>query len=197
MQWSIANGDTETGVTSMLMNACVDAGDILLQRRVAITATDTGGSLSHRLAAHGASVLMETLDALRSGDFPRHIQDPACATSAPKLRKSDGNIDWTRSARDIHNQIRGFDPWPGTYCEAPAGSAHRLRVTQSRIEARDGTIPGEGMPGRVIDVSGKGPLVATGDGSLRLIEVQPAGKRRMTGAAFLHGHPLVCGDYLG
>ena len=197
VQWAIANGDTESGVTTLFMNARIDAGDILHQERVAISPDDTGGSLSQKLAARGARLLMTTLDDIRNDDVTRHPQDLAAASRAPKLKKSDGNIDWTRSAQDIHNRVRAFDPWPGTYCEAPLGSGNRLRITRSRAETAAEEAAGAMVPGQVVSVSKQGPLVATGDGLLRLLEVQPAGKRRMTGGAYMHGHALGGNDHLG
>jgi methionyl-tRNA formyltransferase len=195
VQWALANGDSETGVTTMYLNPRVDAGDIILQDRLPIEPRDTGGSLSSRLAQRGAVLLTRTLDAIRDGTARRVPQDPALATPAPKLRKADGKIDWTRSAREIHNRIRGFNPWPGCYCELPAGSGRRLGILAARVE------PGadaEGLePGQVCGISGDGPLIQTGNGRLCLLRVQPAGKRAMQGAAFLRGHRMGCGERLG
>jgi methionyl-tRNA formyltransferase len=107
------------------------------------------------------------------------------------LTKEDGRIDWPQPAAMIRNRIRGFVPWPGCYCEAPDGSDHRLRVIKARVEPRNG------VPGTVLEVRGDGPLVACGEEALRFLDVQPEGKKPMTGVAYLSGHKLRVGELLG
>ena len=192
IQWSIANGETQTGVTVMYMNEKMDAGDIIMQRTVDIGAHDTAGSLHDRLALVGAPLLIDALDAVSRGNVTRVPQDESRVSLARKLRKADGRIDWSRPACELYNHVRGFDPWPSCYCVLPSRrSMHRtLKVLQTKIEA------GVGRPGEVIECGETGPLIATGDCALRLVEVQPEGKRRMAGADFLHGHRLERGDFL-
>ncbi len=199
IQWAIANGDRHTGVTTMLMNAEMDAGDILMQESVAIGPDETADVLHGRLAEVGAGLLMRTLRDWWAGRLIPTPQESARATLAPKLRKADGEIDWTRPARITYDRFRGFYPWPGTVCRCPpAGDGPaigskdrpddgRLKVLRLAVE------PGQGAPGEVLDVGGAGPLVATGEGALRLIEVQAPGGQPMSGAAWLRGHPWAAG----
>lgn len=168
----------------------MDTGDIIAQRVVPIEETDTAGQLHDRLAGVGASLLCEVVRDIVAGRSERRPQDESLATYAPKLAKSDGKIDWTRSAGDIYNRIRGFNPWPCCYCTLP-DTRDSLRVLSSRVESCTGA------PGEVMDVKGDGPLVACGDDGLRLLEVQPQGKRAMRGTAYLCGHALQLGDRLG
>ena len=191
IQWAIVNGAHTTGVTAMFMNERLDAGDIVRQAPVPIAADDTAGTLHDRLAEEGARLLVEIMDALREGPLSRAPQAELEATYAPKLRKEDGRIDWTRPARDIHNRVRGFTPWPGCFCGEAQGAGRKLRVLRTRVEA------GIGAPGEVLSLAGEGPLVATGDQALCLIEVQPEGRKAMSGEAYLRGHPLRQGERLG
>ena len=189
--WAIAHGESVTGITTMFMNARMDAGDILRQAPVAITPDDTGGSLQARLAAAGAGLLLQTLDDLRAGRAARVPQNEAEATLAPKLSKADGRIDWALAATAIVNRVRAFNPWPCCICGLPGPEARPLRVLRARTE------PGQGLaPGTVLGDASAGPLVQAGTDAVRLIEVQPEGRRPMTGTAFLQGHPLRPGARL-
>ncbi len=190
IQWAIANGDKETGITIMHMDVGMDTGDIISQRTVPIDADDTAGSLHDRLGVVGAELLCETLRDVVAGRATRTPQDESMASLAPKLSKQDGKIDWTRSADDIYNRIRGFNPWPCCYCAVSSGRSHTLRVLTGRLE------DGAGEPGQVLDVKGDGPLVACGEGAIRLLDVQPEGKRVMRGNAYVCGHALQRGEIL-
>ena len=187
IQWAIANGDEVTGVTAMFINDRMDAGDMLGTREVPIMTEDTSTTLSARLAMAGAVLLAETVDAIVGGTAVRTEQDETEVTYAAKLKKEDGRIDWTLPADDLYNRIRAFNPWPGCYCHI---AGRTLKVLGSRKEA------GAGRPGSVLEKGADGPLVATGEGALRLVEVKPEGKRAMDGGAFLCGHPLKEGDLL-
>jgi len=184
IQWAIANGEKVTGVTIMFMAAGMDTGDIITQTRVEIGEAETGGELHDRLGTVGARALIEALSLFAAGNVPRREQDDSEATYAPKLRKADGEIDWTLAARDLYNRVRAFNPWPCCRCRL---GGHSLRVLAARME------DAAGEPGTVLDVSGNGPLVAAGEGSVRLVEVQPEGKKPMDGAAYLRGHKLEVG----
>lgn len=189
IQWAIANGDAVTGVTTMLMNPEMDGGDILLQEPVEIGDGETAGELHDRLARTGAGLLLRTLEAWLAGTLTARPQDPGQATLAPKLRKQDGQIDWTRDAREIYNRIRAFNPWPGSYCAVRgAGDAGVLKVHRVAVEA------GEGPAGRVLAIGAEGPLIAARHGAVRLLEVQPPGGRVMSGAAYWRGHPVEIGQ---
>jgi methionyl-tRNA formyltransferase len=203
VQWAIARGEHTTGVTSMFMNEKMDQGDIILQQAVPIEDTDTACSLRRRLDGVAARLLIKTLDALREGDPPRRAQDGSRASLAPKLTKAHGRIDWTSPAADIYNRIRGFNPWPGCFCTVPGRPARKLKIMEARVggeaaaDAGRSRAPAETAPGAVLSVAGDGFLVATGEGTLRVIEVQPEGKQPMSAASYLCGHKLQVGDSLG
>jgi methionyl-tRNA formyltransferase len=190
IQWAIANGESETGVTTMVMDAGMDTGDIILQRAVPIGPEETAADLHDRLGAAGGDLLRTTLAGLPAGDLPRIPQDDEVATMAPRLAKADGRVVWSRPAREIHNRVRGFNPWPGSVCFTPGGKRLKLwHVAQASIQAG-------GSPGAVVSFSEGQPVVATGQGGIRLLEVQPEGGKVMDGAAYVRGHALALGDQL-
>ncbi len=191
IQWAIANGDTETGVTILYVTERMDAGDILMQERAPIREDDTTATLEPLLAELGASLLVRALDDIRESRVRATPQDESKVVLAPKLRKEDGRMDWPMTASAIRNRIRAFQPWPGSFCEVPEGSGHMLKVLNARVEKKTGE------PGVVLECGNDGPLVACGDQSLRLLEVQPEGKKPMPGSAFLCGHRLTPGVRLG
>jgi len=188
VQWAIARGETTTGVTAMYINEAMDAGDIIDQIMESIRTDDTAGTLSKRLAIHGACLLDRTLDAVHKKTVSRISQVEEQATYAPKLKKSDGQIDWDLSAVEINNRIRGFNPWPGCYCEFPDGRI--VRVLKACVEE------GSGISGSVLEARGDGPLIQTGKCALRLLELQPQGSKSMNGISFLCGHPIKEGERL-
>ena len=190
IQWAVANGEKETGVTTMIVSPELDAGDMLLQQEMAIGPEDTAGDLHERLAHVGADLLVETLEGLDRGEIRARPQDEASASYAPLLKKSDGEIDWTLPAQGIYNRVRGFNPWPGCFTCLPGGR-DKLKVHRVRVE------PESGNPGEIIDRSEDGPLVAAGYASVRLLEVQAEGRKKMSGSAYLAGHGLRVGDLLG
>ena len=191
IQCAIANGDTETGVSVLYVTGKMDAGDIILQDAVSIHGEDTALTLEPRLAEVGAGLLIGALDLIREDRVIRKSQDESRVTFAHKLTKEDGRIDWPQPAAVIRNRIRGFVLWPGCFCEVPDGSGHMLRVLKARVE------PARRVPGMVLELSGDGPLVACGEDALRLLEVQPEGKKPMSGAAYLNGHKMKIGELLG
>ena len=190
IQWALANGETETGVSVLYVTPKMDAGDILAQEKFPITPDDDYGALEPKLSAQGAELLVRVLDGFRAGRTQGTPQDEAQATYARKLAKEDGLVDWSLPAEAIRNQLRGFSPWPGAYTFLPGGIL--LKLHEVKVEA--GAVA---LPGMVLDAAGAGPLVATGSGALRLTQVQPAGKKSMPGAAFLCGHKLAIGAQLG
>ncbi|HNX53076.1 MAG TPA: methionyl-tRNA formyltransferase [Pontiellaceae bacterium] len=185
IQWAVAGGDTVTGVTILYVSEKMDAGDIILQRNVPIGPDDTSATLEPVLANAGAELLMEAVEQIRSGTVQRHPQDETAATEVRKLTKEDGRIDWNLSAEILRNRIRGFTPWPGCFCEMPDGQ--RLKVVRVAVEAR------KGAAGEILETTGAGPLVAAGEGALRLLAVQPSGKCVMDGSSYLRGYPLAPG----
>lgn len=186
---SILAGDDETGVTIMQMVLAMDAGAILHQSHLAITGEDTGGELENKLAALGGQALGEALDLWREGRLTAREQDPSLVTTAPLVQKSDGRIDWTRPAADIERATRALDPWP---CATTTRGETLLKVWRARVEDA-----ATGAPGTVVSVDKQGPLVATGEGALRLLEVQAAGKKRMKAADWANGARVAAGETLG
>ena len=191
IQWAIANGDKQTGVTAMYMNQGMDAGDIIAQRSVPIPPEADAGQMHTRLAQEGAILLARVVADIRRGRMQRTPQDEQQVTFAPKLTKADGHIDWSHSAEQIANRVRAFNPWPGAYCERfGAERTGKVKILKARAE------DAAGQPGQVIEVSECGPLVAAQRGALRVLQVQPAGRRSMSGAEYLHGYEVSVGDML-
>jgi methionyl-tRNA formyltransferase len=190
VQRALENGDAVTGVTIMQMNEAMDAGDILAQRELAVGADDTAATVLDRLSSIGGLLMKETLDRLSQGKISSRPQNGALVTFAPKLKKEEGQMDWLQSAVMLSNKVRAFNPWPVANCGMGSPEGERLQVYRAGVE------PGSGEPGVILDVKGNGPLVATGQGALRLLEVQAAGRKRMNGAAFLCGQRLKPGDKL-
>ncbi|MFA7257427.1 MAG: methionyl-tRNA formyltransferase [Kiritimatiellales bacterium] len=185
IQWAVANGDTVTGVTILYVSEKMDAGDIILQCEVPVGSDDTSATLEPVLAARGAELLMKAIEQIRNGTVKRCPQDDNVATEVCKLTKADGRLDWTLPAENLRNRIRGLVPWPGCFCVMPDGQ--RLKVLRAAVEDR------KGMPGEILETAGAGFLVAAGEGALRLLEVQPAGKCPMAGESYLRGYPLAPG----
>ncbi len=181
IQYAIWHGDRETGVTTMFLNEQMDAGDIILQRAESIGPDDTAATLHDRLARLGAGLLVETVGLIAAGQPPRIRQDDSRVTHARKLDKDAGRIDWTRPAVEIERQIRAFDPWPSAYM---VYGGKLLKLWKAEVVPHVGGRPGEVLPGFV---------VATGAGGLKVLQVQPAGGRRMAADDFLRGHPLPAG----
>jgi len=189
VNWAIVNGDKETGVTTMFIEPTLDTGPILLQAKTTIGDQETAPELMARLAETGAGLLGETL--MRLSALAPLAQDDAAATFAPILKKEDGLIEWTMSAKSIEQRVRGFQPWPNAHT-----SFNSKGFTIWRAEAV--TSGQSGSPGEVIESGGDSLLVACGDASaLRLVEVQPEAKRRMVTRDFLNGTHLKVGDRFG
>jgi methionyl-tRNA formyltransferase len=185
IQWTIAMGETVTGVTTMRIDAGLDTGDILLQKEIPISPQDTAETLAPRLAEVGADLMVETLRGLKAGAIQPRPQDHSQATVAPILKREDGMIDFQRSAEDIINRLRGFQPWPGAFT---AFRGKQLRVWAARPAAAS-LAPGE------IKIEGDRLLVGCGEGSaLELLEVQPEGKKRMAARDFVHGYRPTAGE---
>ncbi|RPH80783.1 MAG: methionyl-tRNA formyltransferase [Nitrospiraceae bacterium] len=191
IQWAIINGETETGITTMLMDEGMDTGAILLQEAVPIAADDTAGTLSPRLAKLGGRLLVETIARLKAGTRVLKPQDTSRATLAPLLKKEDGAIDWSLPAAALANRVRGLSPWPGAYTTAAGGD----RWTIWRALALPG--PVTKPPGVVVAITNEAIHVATGEGILAVMELQPASSRRMAVAQYLAGHPIAVGLQLG
>lgn len=185
INWAILNGETETGVSIMYMAKELDAGDIILQKRIPIGTEENAQELTVRLAELGAEALSETVAALADGTAVRTPQDESRQTYASMLSKEMSPIDWTRSAHEISCQVRGLIPWPCATTDVISGEAIKLYAvteTGETVSARPGVIVAAGKQG--IDI-------ACGDGKmLRVRELQAQGGKRMTAAAYLLGHPI-------
>jgi len=177
IQAAIAAGDRETGITVMYMDERLDTGDILLQKKIEIAPTETGGSLHDRLAEIAPECLREAASLLAKGNAPRTAQESQLATYAPKLEREQGRIDWTEPAEAIERKIRAFNPWPGAFMEL---DKRKLKIFRATIVHRSG------KQGEILAAE-KELVVATGTDALSLGEVQLEGKRRMSAADFLRG----------
>jgi len=183
IQAAIASGDPETGITVMYMDEGLDTGDILLQRKIDILPTETGGSLHDRLGQIAPDALLESLQLLAKETAPRIPQNNALATYAPKLNRNDGEIDWSQPADILERKIRAFNPWPGAFTTvtAKSGKPRNLKIFSASI------VDLVGEAGEILQTGKRGLVIAASDRALSLEEVQPEGKRRMTSAEFLHG----------
>ena len=186
IQWAILNGDQQTGVSIIYLAQKMDAGDLLRQETYPLGSAETSATLHDKLALFGADLLLKAIDDIRNGSVSRTKQDESQVVEVRKLTKEDGKIDWSLPAEIIRNRIRAFDPWPGSFCTLPNGEA--LKVWQAELEKESGD------PGDLLDDQ---LLVATGSEALRLVEIQPLGKKRMPASSFLNGHPLAKGETLG
>ncbi|MGQ0667502.1 MAG: methionyl-tRNA formyltransferase [Nitrospiraceae bacterium] len=190
VQWAVINGETETGITTMLMDEGMDTGPILLQDRIPILPEDTAGTLAPRLAALGGRLLVETITQLNAGTLTARPQDHAQATMAPLLKKEDGLLDWGLSAQALAHRIRGLSPWPGAYT---FHGQERWNIWKAAPLQE----PTQGLPGTIIGSTKQSLLVATGSGTLELLELQTANSRRMPVGQFLAGHRVDPGSKLG
>jgi methionyl-tRNA formyltransferase len=178
IQAAIAAGDRQTGITVMYMDEGLDTGDILLQRKINISPTDTGGSLHDRLAQIAPEALLHSLRLFAEGSAPRIPQDNSLATYAPKLKREDGRIDWSEPAQTIERKIRAFNPWPGASMKI---ERQTLKIFSASI------VDLSGEPGEILRSEDE-LVIAASKGALSLSEVQLEGKRRMSAAEFLRGH---------
>jgi methionyl-tRNA formyltransferase len=192
LAWTILNADETTGATVFRLNERLDAGDTLLQRVVPTNPQDTAEGLSERLAQLGAALLLEALERLETNQASFTPQDEAGATYAPKLTKAQGRIDWRAPAAAIDRVVRATIPWPGASTDWHGQS---LKLWATSFDSHNHGKPGE--PGTVLSATAEGIVVATGEGKLRIRELQLAGRRRMGVGEFLSGHPLHVGDILG
>jgi len=189
VQWAIAQGETVTGVTTMLLNEGLDTGDVLLQREMPILPEDTSVTLWPRLATMGADLLVETLRGLEQKRIRPTPQVHAKATLAPILKKEDGQVDFERTAVQIHNRLRGFQPWPGAYTQFRGKS---LKLVSVRPVPLPNLTPGE------LRISGENLFSGCGGGTaLELLQLQPEGKKAMTAREFINGYRPAAGEGLG
>lgn len=188
IQWAIAEGETVTGVTTMRIDAGLDTGDILLRHEIPIAPEDTAETLAPRLATVGADLMIETLRGLQDNMVHPRAQDNSRATLAPILKKEDGLIDFSRSAQEILNRLRGFQPWPGAH----------TRFRGKNLQILKAQAANENLASAEFLIHGDHVFVGCGDAtSLELLELQLEGKKRSSARDFLHGYRIQPGEKLG
>jgi methionyl-tRNA formyltransferase len=184
IQWAIINGEKKTGITIMLMDEGLDTGNIILQEKTEIYDDDNTETLVKRLAELGASLLIKTVKSMKDG-FIESIPQQGLPSYAPPLKKEDGKLNWSKTAREIFNFVRGMYPWPCAYCYL---NKERIKITKVRV------VEGSGIPGR-IEKADDEFIVGTREGLISIIELQPEGKTLMSSKAFLHGRRLKKGAF--
>jgi methionyl-tRNA formyltransferase len=192
IQWAILNGEPETGVTIMKMDAGLDTGPILTQQQTPILPDDNSQTLHDRLAKLGASLLVATIMDVVAGKLTPRPQPAEGASHARKITREDGRIDWTKPAVEIWNRLRAFTPWPGAFtCLRAEPNPQLLKLWQAEV------VQGAGRPGEILAADKSGIIAACGEGALRILTLQREGGRRLNAAEFLTGHPLKTGETLG
>lgn len=189
IQWAIMDGEKETGVTTMQMDAGIDTGDILEKLVVPIAPEETGGSLHDKLGAAGAQLILSTLDKLEKGILNPVPQEDEKSCYAKMLTKSLGEIDWNREAIELERLIRGLNPWPSAYTKL---EGRTLKIWQAQVLEQED----EGEPGQVVRACKDDLWIKTGKGTLAVLSLQLEGKKRMDAGAFLRGYPVKEGEVL-
>ena len=184
IQWAIINGEKKTGITTMLMDEGLDTGNILLQEETEISSDDNAETLGNKLAEIGASLLIRTIKGIRSG-YIKPISQKGTPGYAPPLKKEDGRLNWSKTATEIFNFVRGMYPWPCAYCYL---NKERIKITRVKM------LEGSGIPRRV-EKTGEELIVGTGEGLISIIELQPEGKIPMSAKAFLQGRRFKEGAF--
>jgi methionyl-tRNA formyltransferase len=180
-QWAVLNGEKETGVTAMYLCREMDAGDMIDVARTPIGPDETAGQLLDRLAVLGADLLSKTLSKVERGETKATPQDNEKATYAPMLDKTMCPIDWTKTAQQVHNQVRGLHPWPVATAEL-AGTKFKIHTTA--------VVEGKGKPGEILGLTKTGLQVACGEGAVEIRSLQAEGGKRMAAPDYFRGHPL-------
>lgn len=182
IQWSVINGETVTGITTMYMDEGLDTGDMIFKEETKIGDEETAGELYEKLKVMGANLLVKTLDAIEKGEAPREKQTGE-SSYAHMLTKETGIIDWTKSSREIDCLVRGVNPWPSASAEI---SGKKFKVHKVAISDKNGA------PGEIICADNKnGLIIGTGDGAIELLEIQPENKKKMSAKDYLRGNSLL------
>ena len=182
IHWSIIGGDTETGVTTMYMDAGLDTGDMILKAKTVITPEMTTAQLHDALMMQGADLLIETIQSIENGTVSREKQDDSLSCYAKMLNNDNCRIDWKKSAQEVHNLVRGLNSWPIAYTTL---NGKKFKIWQTKIIDTDTT--GK-TPGQIIDLTKKGIIVATGNGTIELLQIQPPNKAKMPASSYINGH---------
>ena len=180
-QWAVLDGLEETGVSAQFMVRQMDAGDVVGLSKTPIGPDETAGQLLDRLAVLGARLLSDTLRKFQAGELVPQAQDESKVTFAPMLDKSMCPIDWTKSARQIHNQVRGLHPWPVATMEL---RGQKFKVHETKV------VPGNGAPGQILGLTKTGLVIACGEGAIEVLSLQAEGGKRMAAPDYFRGHPL-------
>ena len=184
VNWAIMEGETVTGVTTMMTDQGLDTGDILLQREIPILPGETAEALVQRMAPIGAELLIETVRALEAGSCPRRKQEEEKSSYFPMLKKEMGEIDWSMSAHQTVCRVRGLTPWPGAFFTWGEGEIIKV------MKAEEAENPGK-APGEILCADAKqGLVIAAGEGAVRILELQAPGGKRMNAKDYLRGHPV-------
>jgi methionyl-tRNA formyltransferase len=193
INWAIINGESTTGLTIIKMARQMDAGPIILQKKVGISDGDTSVTLEEKLSDMGAHLLLQSLKTIESGEYNLIPQDEEQVIFAPKLKKEDGLIKWDKPAQDIYNLIRGCIPWPGafTYYEGKLLKIYKARVSSQVLEFASSN------PGEILEASKEGIVIFTGKGNIIIEELQIEGKRRMAAGDFIAGYKILPREILG
>jgi methionyl-tRNA formyltransferase len=194
IQWAILSGDKETGVCLMQMDVGMDTGPVLDLRKTAIGENETSGELFQRLSLLSGELVREAIPRFMAGELRPVPQPELGAAHARMIEKEDGALDFSESAQQVHDRVRGLSPWPGAYSALASSDASkpplRIKIHETRVAERSGQ---SAAPGTVLAANGDGILVACGAGALRILSLQLEGKRRMDARAFLAGHPIATG----
>jgi methionyl-tRNA formyltransferase len=193
IHYAVMHGEKVTGVTIMYMEVGLDTGDMISKVEVPIGEQDTTGSMFSKLSVAGAELLEKTLPDLLAGRIQAVPQDDSEAIYSPNISREDEKIDWSKSAREIHNQVRGLNPFPGAFT---IWNGENLKVWRSEVSSVN-VADGSAAPGTVVGLTDNGIVVQTGDGQLMLSEIQPAGKKAMEAKQFLLGSSMERGTVLG
>ncbi|OIO32907.1 MAG: methionyl-tRNA formyltransferase [Candidatus Omnitrophica bacterium CG1_02_40_15] len=191
INWAIANGEKETGVTIMRMNEKLDEGDVILKKILPVSEQDNAVTLSEKLSIKGANILLDAIRLIRDNEVKFIVQDHNKATYAPKLKKEDGLINWANSADEICNRIRAFAPWPGCFTHLDKKILKIYKAIPVHLSDEPSGSPdrwAKSEPGAILEINKNGILVKTGKGALKIEELQLEGSRRMTTKEFIVGH---------
>lgn len=188
LSWTLINGDTVTGNTTFWISEKMDSGDIIMQKEEPVKPDDTLSSLSKRMSKTGAELISDTVLAIAKGDAKRIPQNKEGITYAPKLKKKDGEIDWSQEAKEIHNKVRGMNPWPGAYTFF---KGKRLEILKSSVLEEKHELS------KAILIEKEGFGIGAGNGTLKIEELKPEGKKAMKAIDFIHGYGITDGTVFG
>lgn len=189
INWTIINGDSKTGVTTMFMDEGLDTGDIIMKKEFDLNDEITAGELHDWMMEEGAKLLVKTVKAIEDGNYTRTKQDDSQSTYAPMMDKNLGHIDFSKKAVDIHNLVRGTVPWPGAWCNSDYG---KIKVWKTKVLEKSHN----GKYGEVLNVDKKGIEVACGENTLLIIDIQMPNKKRMPVCEFIKGNSIEKGTIL-